>query len=359
MTQAIQKQAAGNDFRSLIQASQSKLAEVAPKWLSVERLTRLALAAQSRNPMLAQCSPQSYLLFCMKCAETGLEPIGAGGAWAVPFRNNQNNTVEVQFIPDWRGLISLAKRSGQIKHAEARIVYANDHIEYELGDTPKLVHRPNLDDPGEFKGVYCIVTLPDGQKHIEYMRRTEVEKVRNSSKAKNGGPWKEWYDMMAIKTVVRRAMKPFASSPEMHTAIEADNESTGIVDVTPEPIALPTATEAPAIEAPVAAVTPEPEPQQPEPAQQPEPTAQPTQGGGKRVVGKYGKPYVTTGTGKKGTWTKTSVNIREEWYGTFDRDLAAALDQLTGAYVEIAFETDAKGYHVIQDVQAADAPPQE
>jgi recombination protein RecT len=229
----------GGGFRSLIEQSKSRLAEVAPQWMSVERLTKLALAAQSRNPMLAQCTAESYLLFCLKCAETGLEPIGAGGAWAIPFKN-KNGTVEVQFIPDWRGLIFLAKKSEQIKHAYGKVVYENDEIDYEEGDTPKLTHKPKLRDRGEPVAAYCVVVLPDDSKHIEMMSYEEIEAIRKRSRAGNSGPWMTDWAQMAIKTVVRRALKPFAASPQMQTAIEADN---GHFNLAPEPIAMPKAKE--------------------------------------------------------------------------------------------------------------------
>lgn len=230
----------GQDMKSLVLSAESKLREVAPKWLSVERLTRLALAARSRNHALAECTADSFLLFCMRCAETGLEPIGAGGAWPVPFRNKHTGKREVQFIPDWRGLIFLAKKSGQIKHAYGEVVCAKDEIDYEKGADPRLIHKPNLKERGEVIGAYCIVVLPDDSKHIEYMAKDEIEAIRKRSKAKDEGPWVTDWGQMAIKTVVKRALKPFAASPEMQTAIEFDNQAIGIALPEPiEPVAMP------------------------------------------------------------------------------------------------------------------------
>lgn len=216
------------DLKALVLQAQSRFAEVAPKWLSVERLVRLALAARSRSPGLMECTADSFLLFCMRCAETGLEPIGAGGAWAVPFRNKKTGQREVQFIPDWRGLINLGKRTGQIKHAYGDVVCEKDEVDYEKGDAPHLKHRPALRDRSDVIGAYCIVILPDDSKHIEYMNREEVEAIRRRSKAADDGPWVTDWGQMAIKTVVKRALKPFAGSPEMQTAIAYDNEATGL-----------------------------------------------------------------------------------------------------------------------------------
>lgn len=242
MTQKLQKTSAkknGSDIKLLMNAALSSFNEVAPKWLSVDRLVKLALAARSRTPALAECTSESFLLFCMRCAETGLEPIGAGGVWPVPYFNKKINKKEVQFIPDWRGLIQLAKKTGQIKHAYGEIVCAGDIIDYQKGDNPTLIHKPALQERGEMIGAYCVVYLPDGMKHIEYMSYDEIENIRQRSKAKDNGPWVTDFSQMAIKTVVKRALKPFAGSPEMLTAIEYDNQVTGLNVPDHSPIAEP------------------------------------------------------------------------------------------------------------------------
>ena len=239
MNQKVVKKNSTDDFRALIESAQSKFREVAQKWLSVERLVRLAIAARNRNPRLAECSSDSFLLFCMRCAETGLEPVGAGGAWPVPFFNSKTSQREVQFIPDWRGLIQLAKKTGQIKHAYGEIVCERDDVAYQKGDTPKLDHKPALKNRGDVIGAYCIVILPDDNKHIEYMSFEEIEDIRGRSKAAQDGPWVTDWGQMAIKTVVKRALKPFAGSPEMQTAIEYDNQAVGLLPQEREPIADP------------------------------------------------------------------------------------------------------------------------
>jgi recombination protein RecT len=239
MTQGKSPAKKSGDLKAMIEQSQSKFAEVAPKWLSVERLIRLALAARSRNPKLAECTAESFLLFCMRCAETGLEPIGAGGAWPVPYFNGKTKQTEVQFIPDWRGLIQLAKKTEQIKHAYAEVVKEGDEISIRKGDDPSCHHVIATKGRGQTIGAYCIVTLPDDSKHIEWMDMEDLNSIQERSKAKDTGPWKTDPDEMRKKTVVRRALKPFASSPEMQTAIEYDNQAIGFTVPDHTPIADP------------------------------------------------------------------------------------------------------------------------
>jgi recombinational DNA repair protein RecT len=53
--------------------------------------------------------------------------------------------MQAKFIPGYRGLIVLARRSGEISNIYAEAVYEGDRFEVELGLTPKLLHVPNYD----------------------------------------------------------------------------------------------------------------------------------------------------------------------------------------------------------------------
>jgi len=226
-------------LRTALESATAKLAEVAPKYLKVDRLVRIMLSACSRNPKLLECSRDSILTFCMKCSETGLEPIGAGGAWPIPFRN-KNGSIEMQFIPDYRGLVNCAKRANCITDAYAEVVRENDTFEYTLGLTPTLTHAPATQDRGKMINAYCVFVLPDGTKRFVVMDADEIDGIRKRSKAATIGPWVTDEAEMWKKTVTRRAMKPFAGMSEhLDAAIEADNASTGLA--VKEPVSMPKA----------------------------------------------------------------------------------------------------------------------
>lgn len=223
---AIAKQ---SDLKALLERARDSFAQVAPKHLKVDRVIKLLLAAASRNPKLLQCSQKSVLNFCMRCSETGLEPIGAGGAWAVPYENRKTGEVEMQFIPDYRGLVNCAKRAKCIKSARAEVVRELDEFDYSLGLNPDLTHKPARGERGALQSAYCIFTLPDGEQQFVVMDADEIKGIRSRSKASQSGPWVTDESEMWKKTVVRRAMKPFAGmSQELDKAIEADDEALGL-----------------------------------------------------------------------------------------------------------------------------------
>lgn len=213
----------------------AQLALALPKHMTADRLARIALTEVRKVPKLAQCDQTSFLGAIMQCASLGLEPGGAlGHAYLLPFDkrskvNGQWKTTgtEVQLIVGYRGMIDLARRSGQIQSIEARAVYAKDHFEVELGLDSKIVHRPAWDaaDRGELTFVYAVAKLKDGGLQFEVMSRLEVEKIRARSKAKDNGPWVTDFDEMAKKTVVRRLFKYLPVSIEIQRAVGLDEQA--------------------------------------------------------------------------------------------------------------------------------------
>ena len=219
------------DFKTYLDLRRKSLAEVLPKHLTPERVIKIALLAYSKTPKLRECSMESLGQAVMQAAELGLEPGGAlGHAYLVPY--GQTCTL----IPGYRGLIELAKRSGCVSRIEARIVYRRDRFKLRFGLATELEHEPALEgDPGEVLGVYAFATMPDDEVLIEWMRKDQLDAIRNRSKASGSGPWVTDTLEMYRKTCVRRLCKYLPLSPEraetLAKALEADDEEA--IDVTP------------------------------------------------------------------------------------------------------------------------------
>lgn len=219
-------QSPANNIRALIEHSKPKLAEVMPRHLTPERLTRVAIAAITRTPKLLECTPASLLQSVMQAAELGLEPGSAlGEAYLVPFYDNKQKAMMCQLIPGYRGLIALARRSGQIEDIEAHVVREGDIFHMSKGIDQVLEHVPNFDgnEPAALRLVYAMAWLKGSKRpHVEVMTRAEIDKIKAKSKAKDFGPWVDHYDEMARKTVVRRLVKYLPMSVEMARAHEIE-----------------------------------------------------------------------------------------------------------------------------------------
>jgi recombination protein RecT len=211
-----------------------QLALAMPRHMTADRLARIALTEVRKVPKLATCDQMSFLGAIMQCAQLGLEPGGAlGHAYLLPFKKNfkegnaWKSRMEVQLIVGYRGMIDLARRSGQIQSIEARTVHQKDQFDVELGLDSKLVHRPAWTevDRGPVVFVYAVAKLKDGGVQFEVMSRAEIEAVRAKSKAAADGPWVEHFDEMAKKTVIRRLFKYLPVSIELQRAVGLDEQA--------------------------------------------------------------------------------------------------------------------------------------
>jgi len=204
----------------------AQMALALPKHMTSDRLARIALTEIRKVPTLAKCDQTSFLGAIMQCAQLGLEPGGAlGHAYLLPFENRKKGITEVQFIVGYRGMIDLARRSGQIVSLTARTVHENDEFSYQYGLNEDLKHVPATGDRGALLYVYAVAKLKDGGVQFEVMSRSDVDKVRAQSKAGNYGPWQTHYDEMAKKTVIRRLFKYLPVSIELATAVTMDEKA--------------------------------------------------------------------------------------------------------------------------------------
>lgn len=216
-------------FKQMLEKSRDTIAAVLPKHLTPERILKIATVAVSRNPLLMECTPASVVQSVVISSQLGLEAGGPlGHAYLVPYKNGKTGRMEAQFIPGYRGLIDLARRSGQVMSIEAHCVHEKDEWEYaNTHEGTKLRHVPFWDgERGPLKRVYAIARLRGAEiPQIEVMSKHDVDKIRAKSKAANSGPWVTDYDEMARKTVVRRIVKYLPLSVEMATALTVEDRA--------------------------------------------------------------------------------------------------------------------------------------
>lgn len=208
-----------------------KIEAVLPRHMSSERMFQMAVSTYNHEPELAKCDIATFLSCLMRCSALGLEPSsvdGLGRAYILPFYNKRTQRKEATFILGYKGMIDLARRSGEIRDISARAVHEGDEFSYEFGLDEHLRHVPGTGErtPETLTHVYMVCHFKDGGHYIDVMTRAEVDAIRERSKAKDAGPWVTDYIAMAIKSVVRRAFKFLPVSVEAQQAAESD-ETTG------------------------------------------------------------------------------------------------------------------------------------
>lgn len=198
-----------------------QMALALPKSLTADRLCRIVMTECRKTPALLKCNQESFLGAVLQCAQLGLEPGGAlGHCYLLPYGNT------AQLIIGYRGMIDLARRSGQIISIAAYVVHEEDEFDYQLGLQPKIIHKPaHQAKPGVVTFVYAVANLKGGGVQFEVMSRAEVEAVRTKSKAGGSGPWVNHWDEMAKKTCIRRLFKYLPVSIEVARAIDVDERT--------------------------------------------------------------------------------------------------------------------------------------
>jgi len=194
-----------------------------PRHISPDRFVRVALTAMTRTPKLQECDKHSFFNALLTLSQLGLEPDGRL-AHLIPFNNSKRNCVECQLIVDYKGLVDLAMRSGNVANIHADKVCANDVFEYNVGEV--VAHK--IDFRKDRGAAYCYfaqVTFKDGTKKADVMTLAEVQAIQKRSRAGSSGPWVTDFHEMAKKTVFRRLSKWLPLSPEYRDALDADADT--------------------------------------------------------------------------------------------------------------------------------------
>jgi recombination protein RecT len=218
------------DFRDQLQNMNGELATALPPHVPVERFMRVVLTAVNGNPELLDADRRSLFEASMKAAQDGLLPDGRDGAF-VTFKTKVKKggqdhwILKAQWLPMVGGILKKVRNSGELLTISAHVVYERDDFAYVLGDEERIEHSPCLEaDRGKPRLVYAIAKTKDGGIYREVMTIAEVEKVRNVSRAKDNGPWRDWWDEMAKKTVIRRLAKRLPTSADLDDLIRRDDE---------------------------------------------------------------------------------------------------------------------------------------
>lgn len=204
-----------------------------PSHIKPELFQRNLLNAVMINPELMDYAPGLLFREVSKAASLGLflDP-QLGEAYIVIAYNYKTRSKEPQLRIGYRGMIKLARQSGEVSKTYAREVRAQDKIRCLQGTTEELVHEPALfTDRGDVVGYYAVIKYRADEFDFEPMDVGQIRGVRDrsdgwkafsDSKIKST-PWASDEDEMAKKTVLRRLLKRAPQSPELAEAIRIED----------------------------------------------------------------------------------------------------------------------------------------
>ena len=218
---------AGKDLKALLASPAiiKRLEEIIGK--NTGSFCASLIQISNSNALLQRAEPNTVISAAIVAATLNLPINNAlGFAYIVPFNNSKAGMVEAQFQIGYKGLIQLAMRSGQIKRLVTTEIYANQIISrnpikgYEFDfDTQPEKHEPAV-------GYYAYMELVNGFIAEAYMSVEDVQAhaARYSQTYKKGyGVWKDNFDEMAKKTVMKQLLSKYAPmSIELQRATLAD-----------------------------------------------------------------------------------------------------------------------------------------
>jgi len=219
-----------------LQKMMPQLKQALPTHMKPERLLRISLNAVQNNPKLLECDQRSFCLAILRAAQLGLEPDGVlGQAYLIPFKNYKNNIMEAQFIIGYKGLIDLARRSGEVSSINAKEVCENDDFCIEWHNEIPFTHKQTLSNRGKIIGFWAKAHFKDGGFLFDFMSVEEVNEIRDNSQgykmakkfAKNGNtvsPWVSNYAEMGKKTIIRRIAKFLPMNVQKAALVDQMNE---------------------------------------------------------------------------------------------------------------------------------------
>lgn len=208
-----------------------------PKGAEAAQLIRDAITLVKTNPKLGECERISVLGGLMSIAQLNLRVAVLGQAWLLPFwdykggpRKNgkPQGGYAAQLVIGYQGFIELAHRSPNVASVVARTAHENDLFDVQLGTDDRIIHKPLMDgDRGEAVAYYAVAKFANEGHTFWWMTKAEVEKHRDkyALAKKDGkivGPWRDEFEGMAQKTVVRKLAKYMPKSTELAHAIAAD-----------------------------------------------------------------------------------------------------------------------------------------
>lgn len=170
---------------------------------------------------LQECDPKQVIMQAMKAAVLRLPVIKSlGYAYVVAYKGIPS------FQIGYKGLIQLAIRSGEYRHINADVVYDG---EYRTSN--KLTGEYDLNGQAKSDkviGYFAYFELKNGFSKTLYMTKERVDgHAKKYSKSYNTAntPWKNEFDAMSIKTVLRLLLTKWGYlSADMIKALDDDDD---------------------------------------------------------------------------------------------------------------------------------------
>ena len=178
---------------------------------------------------LQKCNPMSVIYAAMKSVPLGL-PIenNLGYSAVIPYGENAS------FQLMRNGWVELAMRTGQVKNIANEVVYEGELVKQNRF-TDEYVFDESKRTSDKVVGYMAYIKLLNGFEKTVYwtVEKCKTHALRYSQTFKRGGGiWKDNFDAMALKTVLKHLIVKYCpKSSELQAAIRDDQTVTNSANV--------------------------------------------------------------------------------------------------------------------------------
>jgi len=169
------------------------------------RFAKMTYTAVCQSTAMQKCTSESITKAASISASLNLDIDPRGLAYLVPFGK------EATLIIGYQGLMELAYRSGKVKSFTANVIYESEKDKVQVireNGRITVQHPYSWDKPtGKIIGCYTSVEIDGYGTHQHLLRIDEIEYFRSKSACPNSPAWKDNYEAMCKKTVIRQHSK--------------------------------------------------------------------------------------------------------------------------------------------------------
>lgn len=221
-------------FRAQLEKRLASFEEALPPQITIGQFKAVIMRAVMADPALLGADRVSLFESALASASDGLLPDKREGAFVIynakvregkKGEGKETWIKKVQWMPMIRGVFTKLYQTGQVRAAKVAVVYGGDHFRAWTDDAGDHIEYEEAErqDRSIVRTVFAHVVMKDGGVFVETMKPDEVEKIRAASKAKDSGPWVDWWEEMAKKSVFRRLAKRLPMSRTIMPVLERDN----------------------------------------------------------------------------------------------------------------------------------------
>lgn len=234
----------GKSLADLLHAWKPSIAQLMENEARAGQMLQTAIAVVRRHPDLAECTAVSFRAALEDAAVLGLLPTGLMNLGHIVAFRNKSGSKDATFIAGYRGLVDIVYRSKKVAGLDVGLVHVDDGWRYSRGLTTVLEHDPRFsgvftyDKRTELRYGYVVWwDVIDGrpvvQRHV-VLNFDQLERLRRKSKKADDGPWRDDYEPMVYKALIRFATKTMALTPEtdalLDRAFSAEDAKLGLKD---------------------------------------------------------------------------------------------------------------------------------